>query len=198
MYESIWRKHTLTDHSRYSSRRVRHTTDTQGVLHKLSCTCVREYACAQRHMTCRTRDTPASSHISPCSSEVLTSPACHACGCASPCRARFWSEPYGENIGVKHHWCARHRCVNCLTDLGCVHARCNYYQHASVQTFDHHSAHCRTMTGHLTHCHRTVMLCQWMQPLNHMFAAAARASIKTRRRRCKLNMHSQKATQQQQ
>ncbi len=40
--------------------------------------------------------TPATSHASPCC-KALTSPACRACGCASPSRARFWSMPCKEN-----------------------------------------------------------------------------------------------------
>jgi hypothetical protein len=43
-----------------------------------------------------TRVTPASSHA--CSGDVLMLPAYHACGCASPFRARVWSIPYAENI----------------------------------------------------------------------------------------------------
>ncbi len=37
---------------------------------------------------CRAQVTPASSHASPCWGEALTSPAIHACGSASPIRAR--------------------------------------------------------------------------------------------------------------
>ena len=39
-------------------------------------------------MACRTRITLASSHASPEQREALTSPACHARGCASPFRLR--------------------------------------------------------------------------------------------------------------
>ena len=50
------------------------------------CSRVYRYACAQA-LACRARVTPASSHASPCSGEVLTTPAFHACGCISPFRS---------------------------------------------------------------------------------------------------------------
>ena len=43
---------------------------------------------ALKGLPCRARVTPASSHASHCSGEALTSP-CHACGSASPSRARL-------------------------------------------------------------------------------------------------------------
>ncbi len=47
----------------------------------------RSEACIRVHTgnsACRSCVTPASLDVSHCSGEALTSPACHACGCASP------------------------------------------------------------------------------------------------------------------
>ncbi len=45
-------------------------------------------------MACRACGTLAILHTSPCSGEALTLPVRHACGCASPICARFWSMRY--------------------------------------------------------------------------------------------------------
>ena len=65
--------------------------------HMLTCICMR----SKKDGRNRARVTPASSLASPCSGEALTSPACRACGCASPFRTRFWSMPYGDNRGLQ-------------------------------------------------------------------------------------------------
>ncbi len=64
----------------------------EGMLfHMLACVCMRS-----KGLTCCARVTPACSHA--CSDEALTSPVCHACGCASSFSTRFCSMPYGENL----------------------------------------------------------------------------------------------------
>ncbi len=67
---------------------------------------------------CRARTMLASSHASPCSGKTLTLPVHHACGCASPFRARFRSMLFGESArywrycsclcySAFHHWLDR-------------------------------------------------------------------------------------------
>ena len=56
--------------------------------------------CVLKGLACRSRATAASSCVSPCSGEALTSPAC---GGASPLRARFWPIPYGKHIWYQRY-----------------------------------------------------------------------------------------------
>ena len=76
------------------------------------CVCVRARACvccrmrALKGLACCARVTPVSSHASPYLDEALTSPACHACGCATCFCAQFspCHTVKAHGMGGMHAW----------------------------------------------------------------------------------------------
>ena len=67
---------------------VQHRYYRMYILHLLSCVCMRSNGRLSASVSLQLACVPRLSH---------------ACGCASPFRARFWSMPYGENIGYQRY-----------------------------------------------------------------------------------------------